>query len=84
MMASPTRGNIDLDDADDQSTFVFPFAVLIAECFHIADNLARDIKNVVEDIEYFLKPFQMFATMLHDKQITERLFFYLRRRHRVR
>ena len=75
-MASPTRGNIDLDDddEDDQSTFVFPFAVLIAECLHIVDNLACEINNVLEDIEYFLKPFQMLATMLHDGQSRQRFF----------
>ena len=70
MVASPTSGNIDLDDddEDDQSTFVFPMAVLIAECLHIVDNLAWEVNNVLEDIEYFLKPFVMLVTMLHDKQ----------------
>ena len=77
MVASPTSGNIDLeDDEDDQSTFVFPLAVLIAECLHIVDNLAWEVNNVLEDIEYFLKPFVMLVTMLHDKQSRRRFIKY--------
>ena len=70
LMASPKRDNIDLNDGDedDQSTFVFPFAVVIAECLDIVDNLAWEIRNVLEGIEYFLTVFQMLATMLHGRR----------------
>ena len=56
--------------------FVFPLAVLIAECHHIVDNLAWAVNNVLEDIGYPRKPFVMRVTTLHDKQSRIRCIKY--------